>query len=115
MLNRKRGRKPLLIVTSNKALEDNTPSSRFVTIDGAYPKEEGGVAVGIISNDTPKGEPGPITTHGIEFIMVQESIKQGDLLTTGTDGKAKKLTGTGFMMGIALDNGEDGDMIRIKL
>ncbi len=115
MSNTKRGKKPLLIITSNKELAQDTPMARFVTSDGRYPETEGFAAVGIIANDTPKGEYAPITTHGIEFITVQETVTQGDILTTGTDGKAKKQTDNNFVMGVALDSGNDGDTIRIKL
>lgn len=115
MSSTKRGRKPLLIVTSNSKTTADTPSARFVLIDATFPSTEGDPAVGVIGTKIPSGEYAPITTHGIEFIELQATVTAGALLTTGSDGKAKPHTTGDHIMGIALDGGDNGDIIRVKL
>jgi hypothetical protein len=115
MSSTKRGRKPLLIVTSNAVTTADTPSARFVLIDATHPTSEGDPAVGVVGTKVPSGEYAPITTHGIEFIELQATVTAGAVVTTGTDGKAKAHTTDDHIMGIALDGGDNGDIIRIKL
>ncbi len=110
-----RGKKPLLRLTSNAKATSNLTKARFVTIDGAYPSTEGSIAIGVVGEDTPSGDYASITVSGIEFIELQATTTKGSLLTTGSNGKAKPKGSTDYSMGIALDDGDNGDIIRIKL
>lgn len=115
MSNTKRGKKPLLRVTSSSKTSSNISKARFVTIDAQYPSAEGSVAVGIVGEDTPQNEYASITLSGIEFIELQSNVTKESELTTGTEGRAKPKAAGDYSMGIALDSGDTDDIIRIKL
>ena len=115
MSNTKRGRKPILRLTSNVKASTNLERYRFLTIDAVYPSSEGAVALGIAGERTAIGNYASITVTGIEFIEVQEAVTKDALLSVGTDGKAKVKGTDEYVMGIALDAGDAGDIVRIKL
>lgn len=109
-----RGIKPLQVIRSNVKAVSDLSANRFVTINATYPAE-GGVALGVASYPTPTGNYASVTTYGIVTVELAGTVSENDEITPATDGKAKAYTTSEFIMGVALDSGTTGDLIRIKL
>lgn len=115
MASTKRGVKPILRVTSNEKASSDIPKARFVMIDATLPASAGVAAVGAVAEDTPSGNFVSIVTNGIVHVELGGTVTQGDLISTAVDGKAKLQGVDEHLMGIALDSGDAGDIIRVKL
>jgi len=50
----------------------------------------------------------PVVTEGIVSVLTDESIKKGDILTSGTNGKVVKMNGSGLALGIATADASGG-------
>lgn len=102
--------KPLLI-DSIKAAAD-LKKQRFIGFDGDYCKE-GSKAFGIVDVETEKDQYVPAAISGILLIECGGSISAFDEITSDSQGRAIKLDNNGVSNGFALDEGIEGDVIRI--
>ena len=72
--------------------------------------------IGVYS-PSPLPKRNPVVTEGVVEVLIDESagaVKKGDILTSGPNGKAVKMNGTGLALGIATADASGGKVpIRI--
>lgn len=102
--------KPLLIdsVLASKDL----PKQRFISFDGKVSKS-GEKAYGICDVETESGQYSPIATTGILLIEAGGNITAGNEITSDDNGRAVVVSSGNKSNGFALDDGADGEVIRI--
>ena len=67
--------------------------------------------IGVYSPTPNLPKANPVKTEGIADVLVDEStgaIKKGDVLTSGANGKAVRLVGSGFALGVATADSQGG-------
>ncbi len=102
--------KPLLI-DSVLATAD-LPKQRFISFSGAI-SGAGEKAYGICDVETESGQYAPIATTGILLVEAGGTITAGAEITSDANGKAVTLDENQKLNGYALDDGAEGDVIRI--
>lgn len=92
-------------------------ANRFVSYNNIYPDEEV-AALGVATANINNTNEGYVKISGVAIVElgVDTVIVPGDKLTSSTDGKCKKATGTMPVNGRALTGGTTtGDLITIKI
>lgn len=102
--------KPLLI-DSLKANVD-LPKQVFVDFEGNI-CTAGKKAFGICDVETDKDQLAPIAVLGILLVVAGGTITKGSNITSDENGKAVVVTSTEAINGYALDDGNEGEVIRI--
>lgn len=102
--------KPLLI--DSVLATANLPKQRFISFGGAV-SGAGEKAYGICDVETESGQYAPVATTGILLIEAGGTITAGAEVTSDANGKAVTLGENQKSNGYALDDGADGDVIRI--
>ncbi len=102
--------KPLLI----DSLKANTdlPKQVFVDFEGNI-CTAGKKAFGVCDVETDKDQLAPIAVLGILLVVAGGTITKGSNITSDTNGKAVVVTSTEAINGYALDDGNEGEVIRI--
>ena len=102
--------KPLLI-DSVLATED-LPKQRFVSFDGKVSKA-GEKSYGICDVETESGQYAPVATVGILLIQAGGTITVGSTISSDATGRAIVTGENQAVNGYALDDGAEGEVIRI--
>lgn len=102
--------KPLLI-DSLKAKAD-LPKQVFVDFEGNI-CSAGKKAFGVCDVETDKDQLAPIAVLGILLVVAGGTITKGSNITSDANGKAVVVTSTETINGYALDDGSEGEVIRI--
>lgn len=102
--------KPLLI-DSVLATAD-LPKQRFISFNGAV-SGAGEKAYGICDVETESGQYAPVATIGILLVEAGGTITVGSEITSDANGKVVTLGDNQKSNGYALDDGAEGDVIRI--
>ena len=102
--------KPLLI-DSLKANED-LAKQVFVDFEGNI-CTAGKKAFGVCDVETNKDQIAPIAVLGILLVVAGGTITKGSNITSDANGKAVVVTSTEAINGYALDDGSEGEVIRI--
>lgn len=102
--------KPLLI-DSLKANAD-LPKQIFVDFEGNI-CSAGKKAFGVCDVETDKDQLAPIAVLGILLVVAGGTITKGSNITSDTNGKAVVATSSDAINGYALDDGNNGEIIRI--
>lgn len=102
--------KPLLI-DSLKANAD-LPKQVFVDFEGNI-CSAGKKAFGVCDVETDKDQLAPIAVLGILLVVAGGTITKGSNITSDTNGKAVVATSSDAINGYALDDGNNGEIIRI--
>ena len=102
--------KPLLI----DSLKANTdlPKQVFVDFEGNI-CTAGKKAFGVCDVETDKDQLAPIAVLGILLVVAGGTITKGSNITSDANGKAVVVTSTEAINGYALDDGNEGEVIRI--
>ncbi|MBX3043896.1 MAG: DUF2190 family protein [Candidatus Kapabacteria bacterium] len=103
---------PLNYITI-EADEDLLPN-RFVDFNGGVCASES-KSLGVTDSKWLSGEQASIITIGIAVVESSVAIDAGDLLTSDTDGKAKKATGIMQVNGRSLDTITGAGFVRVIL
>ena len=88
------------------------PKQRFISFEGAV-SGTGEKAYGICDVETESGQFAPVAITGILLVEAGGTITAGDEITSDANGKAVTLGENQKSNGYALDDGADGDVIRI--
>jgi len=103
---------PLGYVTV-KAASDLLPN-RFIGFDG-NPSAAETKSLGISESKWLAGEFASVITIGTAIVETSVAVNAGDKLTSDTDGKAKKSTGSMIINGRSLDTISDAGFVRVLL
>ena len=102
--------KPLLI--DSVLASADLPKQRFISFNGAV-SGAGEKAYGICDVETESGQYAPVATIGILLVEAGGTITVGSEITSDANGKAVTLGDNQKSNGYALDDGAEGDVIRI--
>lgn len=102
--------KPLLIDSIKAAV--NLPKQRFVDFTGNI-CTEGAKAYGVCDVETDAGQLAPVGVIGVLLVETGGAITTGSAVTSDANGKAIVSGESQSINGYALDNGADGEIIRI--
>lgn len=102
--------KPLLIDSILAAVD--LPKQHFVSFDGNISKA-GEKAYGICDVETEAGQYAPVVLTGILLVEAGGSITVGAEVTSDENGRAIAATSEQKINGYAMDEGSEGDIIRI--
>lgn len=102
--------KPLLI--DSLTAQVDLPKQVFVDFDGNI-CGSGKKAFGICDVETEKDQLAPIAVLGILLVVSGGTITKGSNITSGANGKAVVATSDDAINGYALDDGNEGEVIRI--
>jgi len=102
--------KPLLIDSITATVD--LPKQVFVDFNGAI-CTAGQKAFGICDVETEKDQAAPIAVLGILLIVAGGTITKGSNITSDANGKAVVAQSSNAINGYALDDGAEGDVIRI--
>lgn len=91
----------------------NLLANRFIVPGNTYANANKAYAV--TTANVTGGNPTDVIVTGIAYIEVGGDIYMGDSVIAGTDGKGMSLGGGSPVNGIALEDGVNGDIIKVKL
>ena len=104
--------KPLLIDSVKAAVD--IEQHRFIGFDGNYCLQ-GAKALGVSDVAIEKEQYVPVALLGILLVEAAGTISVGDAVASDENGKAVKATDSAIINGYALDDGADGQEIRILI
>ncbi len=76
------------------------------------------IPLGILQNDPVTAQPAhvtPISAGGISLIRLGATLSAGDLIGTGTDGRAVADASTNYNLGILMEGGDADDIVPVLL
>lgn len=91
----------------------NLLANRFIVPGNTYANANKAYAV--TTANVTGGNPTDVIVTGIAYVEVGGDIYLGESVIAGTDGKAMSLGGGSPVNGIALEDGVNGDIIKVKL
>ena len=104
--------KPLLIDSVKAAVDSE--QHRFIGFDGNY-CSQGAKALGVSDVAIEKEQYVPVALLGILLVEASGTISVGDAVASDENGKAVKAADSAIINGYALDDGADGQEIRILI
>jgi len=102
--------KPLLIDSIKAAV--NLPKQRFVDFTGNI-CTEGAKAYGVCDVETDAEQLAPVGVIGVLLVEAGGAITTGSAVTSDANGKAIASNDTQSVNGYALDDGAEGEIIRV--
>lgn len=102
-----------VLTTTLKALADLTELYKFAGVSGVYAKE-GEIAQGVLQAETKTGQWAPVMSVGVALVKAGAGVTAGNKIQSDANGCAITAT-TGAVLGIALDDGSTGDLVRVLL